>query len=462
MADTHQKALEINLDPEKYGVFAEIGAGQEVARWFFRVGGAAGTIAKTISAYDMTFSDVIYGPSQRYVSEERLCQMLLHEYGLLEERLAGKRGSRTAFFAFADTVAARSFSRIEDTHGWMGIRFQHAPGSQCSQAIIHVRMLDHDSVTQQEALGILGVNLIYASLFLHSDRDAFISSLLDGLSLERVEVDMIELAGPAFSGIDNRLMSLSLVQKGLTHAALISSSGEVVQPAAILYKKPIMVVRGSFRPLTLQMLDMVDRAMAQFVQEPEIEGKEVIVLWEMTLQNLMQGGEISHEDFLARADMLGALGKTVLISNYDRYFRLAEYLFGFTREPIGLAMGVPTLKELFKEQYYQDLPGKILESFGRLFETNLRIYAYPQRDAVTDALIDADNLRVSPHLNHLYAYLRENRFIEPIRGYNEKCLSIYRGEILDKLQSGDDTWELMVPPEVAKVIKERGLWGYGE
>lgn len=457
MTDTHQKALEINLNAEKYGSFAEIGAGQEVARWFFRVGGASGTIAKTISAYDMTVSDAIYGPCGRYVSRERLQQMLDHEFKLLQDRLSGQRGETTSFFVFSDTVVAKSYSRNNDTHGWMGIKFQAAPGEPPSQVIIHLRMLDSESLGQQEALGILGVNLIHAALVQTNNSDA-LRMLLDGLSTQRVEVDMIEFSGAAYSGVDNRLMSLALVQKGLSSATMINARGEVVQPAAVLYKKPILLMRGSFRPLTKTMVNMLDCALAQFIQEPEVEGEEVVVLAEMTLKNLMREGEISHDDFLARADILGAMGKTVLITNYSFYYSLAEYLFGFTKKPIGLAMGVPTLKEVFNEKYYDDLPGGILASFGRLFEKELKVYVYPQRDVKTGALVEAANLLVSPHLRHLYAYLCENRFIEPIRGYTDELLPYFAKDVLAKINAGDPSWKEMVPEPVAEIISTRGLW----
>jgi len=459
MLDTHQKALQINLDPSKYGVFAEIGAGQEVARWFFRVGGASGTIAKTISAYDMTFSDSIYGPADRYVSRQRLETMLTHEYGLLVDSLHAKRGGTTRFFAFADTVAARSFSRVDDTHGWMGMRFQAVPGAEASQIVIHVRLLDRDSVAQQEALGALGVNLIHAALNSYQDPGALLTSLLDNLSAERVEIDVVKLSGPAFPGIDNRLISLQLVQRGLTNAAMIAANGEVVQPAEVLYKKPILVMRGSFRPVTRTMVDMLDCALAQFVQEPAVAGEPVVVLTEMTLNHLIHGGGIDHQDFLARADILGALGKTVVISNYGLYYRLAAHLFSFTKKMVGIAMGVPTLREVFNEKYYTELSGGILESFGRLFENDLRVYVYPQRDAATGALISAGNLAVKPHLQHLYSYLFENRFIESIRGYDESYLPIYSDHVLAQIQAGDPGWEAGVPPPVAEIIRKRGLWG---
>ncbi len=461
MIDTHQKALEINLDPSNYGTFAEIGAGQEVARWFFRVGGASGTIAKTISAYDMTISDAIYGTCDRYVSHQRLQTMLDREYGWLERQLGAKRGPQTRFFAFADTVAARSYSRPDGSHGWMGIKFQTAPFAEPSQIIIHVRLLERNNLAQQEALGVIGVNLVHGALNFKGAPEALIDALLDSLSTRRVEVDMIKFSGPSAAGIDNRLMSLQLVRKGLTNAAMIAADGEVIQPAEALYGKPILVVRGSFRPVTHSIIDMLDCAVAQFVQESRVAGESVVVLMEMTLNNLIDGDTIDHADFLARADILGRLGKTVLISNYGRFYQLAAYLFSFTKKMIGLAMGVPTLKEIFDEKYYADLPGGILESVGRMFEKDLKVYAYPYRDAATGALITAGNLVVPSPLKHLYAYLQENEFIESIRGFNPDYLSIFSRCALAKIQSGDPAWEAMVPAPVGDIIKERSLWGWG-
>ncbi len=457
---THQKALKVNLDPTKYGTFAEIGAGQEVARWFFRVGGAAGTIAKSMSAYDMTISDAIYGRADRYVSRERLHMMLEHEYGLMLERLNAKRGNDTKFFVFADTVAAKSFKGTGDCHGWMGIRFQHAPQAQPSEVIIHVRMLDRENLQQQEALGIIGVNLIYGAFYLHQDVNSFIGSLMDDLTRERVEVDMIKFSGPAFEKIDSRLMALQLVQQGLTSAAMFTANGEVVQAAEVLYKKAILVERGSFRPVTHVTIDMLNCAQAQFVQEPGVQGEEVVVLMEMTLKNLQDAGEINHQDFLDRVDILGTLGKTVLISNYLEFYKLAAYLHRYTKKMVGLAMGVPTLREIFDEKYYADLEGGILESFGRLFKNDLKLYAYPLKDAATGSIITAGNLRVAPHLRHLYAYLVENHLIQGMRDINEKYLDIFSRTALKQLKAGDPAWEAAVPPSVVKIIKERRLLGY--
>jgi hypothetical protein len=458
--DTHQKALHINLDPSKYGTFAEIGAGQEVARWFFRVGGAAGTIAKSISAYDMVISDAIYGPAERYVTRQRLQAMFDHEYTLLEQRLKAARGATTRFFVYADTVKARGYKQIDESHGWMGVRFQAQPLGEPSQILIHVRMLDKENVQQQEALGIMGVNVIFGALYYHNDPRTLIESLLDSLSHDRVEVDMIKFSGPGFEKVDNRLMSLELVRLGLSDAAMFTADGEVVQAAEMLYKKPILVERGSFRPVTKVTLDMLECAQAQFVQEPNVQGEKIVVLMEMTLKNLTTESGIDYKDFLDRVDLLGSLGKNVLISNYAEFYRLASYLFRYTKKMIGIVMGVPTLREIFDEKYYAELEGGILESFGRLFKNALKVYVYPCRDSATGSLISAGNLRVAPNLRHLYAYMIENLYIQGIRDFNEACLPILSRDVLAKIRAGDVSWEQMVPPQVAALIKDRKLFGY--
>jgi hypothetical protein len=459
--DPHGKALDVNLDPATYGTLAEIGAGQEVARWLFRVGGAAGTIAKAMSAYDMTFSDAIYGPCERYVSRERLVKMLDHEFGLLVDRLHSKRGATTRFFVFADTVATRSYSRQEDGHGWLGVRFQASPLADPSEVTIHVRLTDREMDQQQEALGIVGINLVHAALFSHGDVDVMVRSLIDHITTERVEIDMIELSGPAFAGVDNRLASLKLVQNGLTNAAVFTASGKVVQPSDVFYKKCILVQRGSFRPATKVTADMLRGAMAQFVQEPGVDPKDLVVVFEMTLKNLRADDDsIDPQDFLDRADILATLGHTVLISNYGEYHRLAAYFFRYTKKMIGLVMGVPTLREIFQDKYYSDLDGGILESFGRLFKNALKIYAYPEREAHTGALVTAGNLRTAPHLRHLYEFLLENRLLEGIRDVEGECLPILSRDVLARLRRGDSTWETMVPAAAADVIKSRRLLGY--
>jgi hypothetical protein len=321
-------------------------------------------------------------------------------------------------------------------------------------------MLDRENIQQQESLGIMGVNLIYGALYLHENPDKLIDSLLDGLTSERVEVDMIRFSGPAFVKLDNRLMALQLVQQGLANSAMFTSTGEVVQAAEVLYQKPILVERGSFRPVTHVTIDMLRNAEAQFVQEANVKGEEVIVLTEMTMKNLVTEGKIDHKDFLDRADLLGALGKNVLISNFGEFHRLASYLFRYTKKMIGIVMGVPTLRELFDEKYYADLEGGILESFGRLFKNELKLYVYPYQDPSSNSIITATNLLVAFNLRHLYAYLLENQYIENICDYNPSFLSIFSKDVLAKIKSGDPDWEKMVPVEVAQIIKERALFGY--
>lgn len=461
--DTHQKALKINLDPRLYGTIAEIGAGQEVARWFFRVGGASGTVAKTMSAYDMTFSDAIYGPSERYVSRQRLITMLGYEYRLLQERLQGKRDPATQFFVFADTVAASSYSRPGEGRGWMGVRFQREAGAAPSQIIIHLRILDKENVQQQEALGIVGVNLVYGAYFLHQEPYDLIRSLVDDLSIDRVAVNLIHFSGPAFGGVDNRLMLLHLVTSGLTHAVICGADGDPAHPAELLYNKAILVERGRFRPVTNVSLDMLACAQTRFAKDPKVAGEPIEVLMEMTVNNLLESGEdgtIDHGDFLNRVDLLAALGKPVLISNYDAYHRLAAHLFQYTKKMIGLVMGVPTLKEIFDEKYYQDLEGGILESFGRLFRNDLKLYVYPYRDPATGTVVSADNIKVASHLRHLYAYLLDNRYIESLRDYDERLLSVSSDGVLRRIQSGDPSWQDEVPPAVARIIKERKFFSH--
>src|ERR1700726_2891121 len=314
--NTNQKALKINLDPVFYGTFAEIGAGQEVARWFFKVGAAAGTISKSISAYDMAVSDAIYGRCKRYVSRERLQGMLDYEHGLNLERLRMSRGDTTAFFAFANTVAARNYQGTNECHGWMGVKYQTRPRDEDSQIIIHVRMLDQESDLQQETLGIVGVNLLYGAFFLHHKPQVLLESLLDNLTTKRVEIDMVEFSGIEFRHVDNRVMSLKLVQLGLSGAAIFGPTGEVLQPSELLRKSAILVERGSFRPVTKVNMDMVRCAHDRFAGEPEVKETQIVQLMEITVRDLLSAGEIDLSDFLARADVLGAVGKTVLISDY--------------------------------------------------------------------------------------------------------------------------------------------------
>jgi len=458
--DTHQKALSVNLDNRRYGTFAEIGAGQEVVRWFFRVGGAAGTIAKSMSAYDMQVSDAIYGRAARYVCRERLQAMLDQEHQLNLERLTDIRGETSTFFAFADTVAARGYKGGVECHGWMGIKFQAYPRDEDSQVIIHVRMLDTETALQQEAIGIVGVNLVYGAFQYSHEPAKFVESLLDGLSTKRIEIDMIEFSGIAFRRVDNRLMSLKLVELGLSNAAMFAANGTVLQPSEFLYRKPILVERGSFRPVCNVNTDMLRCAHEKFSALPDVEGKEVAQIMEITMRNLRAGGEIDHRDFLARADVMASCGMNVLISDYFEYYRLGAYLSRCTKEKIGIVMGASSLIELFDEKYYTQLDGGILESFGRLFKNDLKIYCYPLLDRNTGNLTTCNNLQIKSDLHKLYDYLLSRGGINNLDNYDPDCLTIFSRDVLKKIGLCDPTWETMVPEQVAEVIKERKFFDY--
>ncbi len=455
---THGKTQKINLDKLVHGTLAEIGAGQETARWFFRVGGAANTVAKTISAYDMAVSDAIYGPAERYVSRDRLSAMLDHEYSLLIERLDEKRGSTTTFFAFANTVAARSHSRQEEGHGWIGIRFQSQPRSEPSEIIIHVRLLDRESTHEQESLGIIGINLIYAAFYLRDTPETLMISLLDELTRNEIEVDVIKFSGPCFAGLDPRLMSLQLVVQGLTDAAMFTAEGEAVSPGEILYEKDVLMLRGGFRPVTNTMMDMLENGLAQFVlgKPPD---SEPVVLMEMSLHNLVGDSGLDTSDFLARAMLLENLGKSALITNLAHFYGVAVYLSHFKIRRIGMILGVPALAQVFEEKYYADLPGGILEAFGRLFKFGVELLVYPSLDS-KGGIVSVENMEVAPQLRHLYHHLVDSGLIIPIRTYDRSQLGIFPRDVLVMIQEGDMQWKKLVPAEVARLISERGYFGY--
>jgi hypothetical protein len=462
---TKQKALAINLDPEIYGSFAEIGAGQDVAANFFKAGGSSGTIAKTMSAYDMIFSDAIYGAQQgrRYVSEPRLISMLDREYGLLIERLAVQRGDTTTFFAFSDTVSALNYQKTNEGHGWMGVRFQLEPNGMFNDVVLHVKLLDNDNNLQQQAVGILGVNLIYACFYYHENPPVFLLSLMDELSKDRLQIDMIRFEGPNFTKVDNRLMSLHLVKYGFSDAAVFGPDGKNMQPSEILYKKHIVVIRGRFRPIINVHLDMLNTGVKQFMQESDVDKANVMVITELTLQALKErdaaeSAEIDEKDFLDRVDILCSLGQTVLISNFHEYYKLVAYLSKITKLKLGVVLGYPNLEYIFSEEHYHDLPGGILESFATLFSRKVKLFIYPTlRDGV---IWNCLRFYPPPHLIDLYRYLIANNKIEDIRHYNENNLHVQTDKVLQLIKQGVDGWEEYVPAEVATMIKDRHLFGF--
>lgn len=450
---TYDKALRINLDEEKYGTFAEIGAGQEVANWFFRASGTAGTMAKTISAYDMTMSDAIYGKSKRYVSRDRVNAMLDHEYDLLVERLKEERGSNSTFFSFSNTVRARGYRDTGECHGWLGIRLQLRPLEDPCQILIHVRLLDLENVDQMEALGIIGVNLIHAAFYHRDHMSLFVESLMDGLSNDRVEVDMLKFSGEGFKMIDNRLCHLQLVNSGLTAAAMFLPNGEVVQPAEALYNKPIILLRGSFNPVTNLHLDMLSQTRDQFCKLLDSEQQSnAVELCEISMNNLLRkgedvAGEVDHLAFLDRADALQALGKTVLVSRCPEFHRIAGYLSRYTSSPIGIVLSIGLLNELFKAKWSEGLAGGILESFGRLFKHGLSLYVYPWGNRKSGELVTAENFNTPEKLHHLYKYFRDNGMIRAIPCGDSELLKYTGRDIQRMIAVGNETWKNLVPEQ---------------
>lgn len=458
---TSEKALRINLDRSIYGSFAEIGAGQEVAANFFKAGGASGTIAKTISAYDMKFSDAIYGYCERYVCEERLMKMLDHEYRLLPERLP-HRIPDTRFFAFADTVEVLNYERTNQPHGWMGLRFQLRPETEPNDCVIHVKMHDNDPLQQQAALGIVGVNMVYACSY-ETDPEKILLSLLDGLSPRRIEIDMFRITGPDFTHVDNRLMALKLVKNGFTRAAMFGPDGRVRQPSDELYKKNVLVLRGRFRPPTHVNVDMLLSSRRRFKNEPDVDKSRMVLLTELTLNDLSPEGAIDEQDFLNRADILCSLGQNVLISNYYEYYRLVDYLSRITRgKKIGIVMGIHALQKVFDERTYENLRGGILECFASLFGTNVKLYIYPALISSEGKLFTLKDFEdtLPINLKNLFLYLMDNNKLEDIHDANVSNLHIISDHVLTMIKRGESGWEKFVPHKVEEAIKQHGLFGY--
>lgn len=456
---TEQKALEINLDEKIYGTFAEIGAGQEVARIFFQVGGAAGTIAKTMSAYDKIYSDRIYGiePSGRYVCESRVYKMLDHEYDLMVERLQEEKPGQT-FFAFADSVAAINFSRTINGNGWLGVRFQLHPNSPPNDLVIHVKMNDSNNKLQQEAVGILGVNMIYSCYFLRHDIKAFVASLHDGLK-DRVEVDMIRLTGPDFDHVDNRLLGLYLVEFGLTEVTMMGPDKQSVHASEFLYKRSLMVIRGHFRPPTLVTLDVIKSSFDQFKHEKDVDPSKAFIVCELTLDNLVKNNVIDHEDFLHRADLLCALGMTFIISNCSNHQRLINYLADYKINKLGLVIGVHELLAIINEKYESNFDGRLLVAFGELFTRNIIIYAYPAlMSAHSTEIMDAFNLPVPDGIRFLYKHLIDSQQILPVRNFNQANLHIFPEKVYQSIAEGDELWKTLVPKKLIPIIEKTNIY----
>ena len=458
---TKQKALKINLNDNIYGTFAEIGAGQETVRQFFRAGGASSTIAKSISAYDKDFSDAIYGieDDKRYVTENRLRKMLDWETNLIEQRLTRDKHPEKLFFSYANTVATIDFAKKFKGHGWVGLRFQIDPKGDYNEIILHIRFKENDARLQQETLGVLGTNLIYSAFYKYNQPKKILKYLYDNLNKDQLEIDTINFSGPVFKEVDNRLISLQLVKGGMTDAVMFSPEGKNVLPAKILYKKNILALRGSFRPVTKVNVEMYLNSIKLFLKQKNVDLEKTQVVFEITLSNLKTDGEIDEQDFLDRAKLLCSLGQTVLISDFKEYYKLVEYFSLYTKKKIGLTMGINNLIEIFDPKYYTHLSGGILEAFGKLFFKNVKVFAYPTLD--NDGLIvNSDNLKVHPRMKELYKFFKYNGKVEDVVDYDIDHLKIFSREVLKLINSGDSKWEDMLPKGVSKLIKEQKLFGY--
>ncbi len=456
------KVLRVNLNDNIYGTFAEIGAGQETVRHFFRAGGASGTIAKAMSAYDKDFSDAIYGIEDdgRYVTEKRLKKMLTHEMQLIEDRISRYKEPNKIFFSYANTVATIDFAKKYKGHGWVGIKFQITPEGDFNEIILHVRFHENDARLQQLTLGTLGVNLIYGAFYKHDNPKHLLKYLYDHIDKDQIEIDTINFSGPQFDGVDNRLMSLQLVKNGMTEAVMFDPSGNNVLPAAMLYKKNVLALRGSFRPVTKVNMDMYEKSLAMFLEANRVNEKKTEVIFEITLSNLRAEGEIDEEDFMARARLLCSLGQTVMISNFKEYYKVVEYFSNYTKERMGLVMGVNNLIDVFDAGYYRHLSGGILEAFGKLFYRDLKVYMYPYKDEESGEFITSENLKVHPRMKELYKFFKNNGKLIDIHNADEESLHIFSRKVLKMIASGEEGWQEMLPEGVSETIIQNRLFGY--
>ncbi len=461
MIKTEQKALDINLNDPIYGTFAEIGAGQEVARNFFQAGAAAGTIAKTMSAYDKTYSDAIYGeePSNRYVSENRLYKMLDHEWSLMEERLSESRPDAT-FFVFADTVQAINYTRTIKGNGWLGLRFKLKPDGPVNDMVLHVKMLDTNNRLQQEAIGVLGVNMIYAIFYYNDDPEKMVRSLVDNIK-DRVSIDLLRINGEDFNFFDKRLISLYLVKHKLTSVTMFDVHKKSIHASEFLYRESLMVIRGNFRPPTIVTLDVINSSYKQFKSETNLPDDKLNLMLEMTMEYLKgEHAEIDEKDFLDRADMLGTLGHNVLLSNCDNHQMLINYLSDYKIANLGLVIGARELQKIITDKYNNNQDGRLLVAFGELFSQNIKIYAYPAQNELSKEIMTAQNMEIPDGIKFLYQYLLDSKQIVPVYVFNKDILYIYPYDVLLDIQENKAGWEDNVPQVLVEMIKEKGLFGY--
>jgi len=459
-----QKALKINLDSSIFGTFAEIGAGQEVANHFFKAGASSGTIAKTISAYDMGMSNAFYGEinSKRYVSEERLKKILLVEYNQLVSSLRNKRPDNTCFFAFANTISAINYQKTNESHGWIGIKFQLYPGHEPNEIFMHVKMYEKDNILQQRTLGIIGVNLIYAAFHYYNYINSFLQSLMDFTSRDNLEIDMIRMSGPELNYIDNRLLCLQLVKNNMTNAAVFDSNHNVNTPSDIFYKKNIMVLRGSFRPITYVSLDMLNKGFETFKKDNNYSVENTMLFCEISIDNLLKDQEYDEKDFLNRVDLINGLGINVMVSDLKHHYEFVSYFDIYKIYKLGIIISSLTLSDLFKKEFYRNLSGGVFEGIGKLFKNNVKMYVYPALQTGTDELLTSENLKIEDETRHVYQYILETNKLSQIKDVDKEKLNIFSKTVLKYIQESNSEWEQMVPPYISESIKAKHMFGYND
>jgi len=430
--DAHQKALSLNLDATAFGSFAEIGAGQEVARWFLRVGGASGTVAKTISAYDKEVSDDLYGSGTRYVSQPRLLAMLNNEWAQLLFQLHASRGATTRFFSFVDTVSARNFSGTNECHGWLGVRFQAHPLGEASDVVLHVNLQDESNLQQQAAVGILGVNLIYAVFHHLGAPDEFLKSVAEDLPLSRIEIDCVELAGPAFEAWDRLRLHASLITLGLAEAIMFSADGKILPPDEVLYKKAVVLAPGAFDIVQHFHAELIQTTLAQIPKQELAQSKGPIGLFCLSAAgNPLTPSPLSVPEIVDHVQALQKLGNGVMVFREQELYKMCGFVNRFTKARIHFAVGLSLVVWALQDRY-EDLGGSLLEGLARLFRENVRLSVFPIPEqnlqqwessgkmtgwkwTVAEGLVHADELHPAEPLNHLYQYLLGCQFIIPMR-----------------------------------------------
>ncbi|WP_448606908.1 TonB-dependent receptor [Paenimyroides ceti] len=454
------KALRLNLNKNIYGTFSEIGAGQETVRHFFRAGGSSRTIAKAMSAYDKQFSDAIYSVENdgRYVTESRLKKMLEHECLLMEERLTREEHPQRIYFSYANTVATIDFAKKFKGHGWVGIRFQTEPDGDYNEIILHIQFKETDSRLQQQTLGVLGVNLIYGAFYQNNDPKKLISQLYDHLDKDQLDIDTINFSGPIFKNVDNRLMSLYLVKNGMAEAVMFGPHGKNILPANTLFRKNILLLRGSFRPVTIVNMNMYKKSLDIFVKHNQVAKEDTSIIFEITLNNLLTEGDLNEQDFLDRAELLCHLGQTVMISNFKEYYKVVEYCSQYSKEKIGLTIGVSNLIDIFDSKYYNNLSGGVFEALGKLFNRDLQVYLYPMFNDDNEVVTSKNLMLNEAHLQPIYQYFLDNKQIIDIDTYEEKNLKIFSRNVLRMIQHNESDWEVFLPEGVADIIKTKKLF----